>query len=42
MVDDFGIKYTNQQDLEHFLNYLRTKYVITQDESNRFNGIHLK
>ena len=42
VVDDFGIKYTNQQDLDHFLNHLHQKYTITHDEGTRFNGIHLK
>ena len=32
----------NQSDLDHFLNLLRKRYVITQDEGTRFNGIHLK
>ena len=42
VVDGFGIKYSNQQDLDHFLSHLRQKYVITHDEGTRFNDIHLK
>ena len=42
VVDDFGIKYNNQTDLNHFLAHLRKKYVITHDEGTRFNGIHLQ
>ena len=42
VVDDFGIKHTNQRDLNHFLSHLRQKYTITHDEGTRFNGVHLK
>lgn len=42
VVDDFGIKYTNQEDLNHFLQHLRKKYIITKDDGERFNGITLK
>ena len=42
MVDDFDIKYTNQQDLDHLLHHLRQEYTIAHDEGTRFNGIHLK
>ena len=42
VVDDFGIKFTNQQDLDYLLHHLKQRYVITQDEGQRFNGIHLK
>ena len=42
VVDDFGIKFTNQLDLDHLLRHLKQRYVITQDEGQRFNGIHLK
>ena len=41
VVDDFGIKYTNETDLQHFLQHLRKKYIITKDDSARFNGITL-
>ena len=42
VVDDFGIKYTNQDDLDHFLQHLRQKYTITKDDGERFHGITLK
>ena len=42
VVDDFGIKYTNDQDLQHFLQHLQKKYIITKDDGNRFNGITLE
>ena len=41
VVDDFGIKYTNQADLNHFLQHLQQKYTITKDDGERFNGITL-
>ena len=33
VVDDFGIKYTNKLDLEHFFNALRDRYTISVDMS---------
>ena len=41
VVDDFGVKYTNQKDLNKFIEHLQAKYSITRDEGTRFNGIVL-
>ena len=42
IVDDFGIKFTNQLALQHLVHHLRRKYSVTQDDGTRFNGITLR
>ena len=37
-VDDFGLKYFNQQDAQEFFNHLGTKYKYTVDWSGRNDG----
>ena len=39
-VDDFGIKYANWNDLQHLLNALKDKYMITEDtEGKQYCGL---
>jgi hypothetical protein len=43
VVDDFGIKTTSKDDLEHLLNALKDKYTISIDSAGElYCGIHLK
>ena len=43
VVDDFGIKYVNQADLDHFLAALRSHYKISEDmEGTRYCGLTLE
>ena len=42
IVDDFGVKYTNQWDFNAFVQHLQRKYSITKDDGIRFNGITLR
>ena len=43
VVDDFGVKYTKKEDVEHLLACLRTTYQMTADwEGKRYVGIDLK
>jgi hypothetical protein len=40
VVDDFGIKYTARDDVEHLLNALKQKYVVKEDwEGTRYCGL---
>ena len=40
-VDDFGIKYHSEEDIEHFINALKTNYEITTDKKGEdFCGLH--
>ena len=42
-IDDFGIKYTKKQDLDHLQQALKDKYNIKEDlTGNLYYGIHLK
>lgn len=42
VVDDFGISFTNNQEVIHFINILQTHYNITTDwTGNRYCGFHL-
>ena len=42
-VDDFGVKYNTQGDLQHFLKALRSKYKITTDlQGEHFCGLTFK
>eukprot|EP00957_Ditylum_brightwellii_P071649 5446449-Ditylum_brightwellii.AAC.1 len=42
VVDDFGIKYTNKNDLQHLISALRQLYTVTIDRNgNLFCGITL-
>ena len=41
-VDDFGIKYFNQDDLDHLLNVLKTHYNISEDPTvSHYCGLHI-
>ena len=43
MVDDFGIKYTNKDDIDHLINAIKEKYPIKIDwEGSKYIGIDLK
>jgi hypothetical protein len=43
VVDDFGIKYVNKDDVDHLLKALRDKYVITTDwDGLLYCGLSLK
>ena len=42
IVDDFGIKYTKKEDVDHLIATIRTKYPIKLDmEPKQYIGIHL-
>ncbi|GFH50519.1 hypothetical protein CTEN210_06995 [Chaetoceros tenuissimus] len=42
VVDDFGVRYTSQDDANHLINALEEKYTITKDfEGKIFLGLHL-
>ena len=42
-VDDFGIKYTNKQNLDHLQQALKDKYSIKEDLTGKlYCDIHLK
>ena len=43
VVDDFGIKYTNKNDIDHLINAIKEKYSIKIDwEGSKYIGIDLK
>lgn len=43
VVDDFGIKYTNEEDVRHLIRIMREKYTFKVDfEAKQYIGIHLK
>lgn len=43
VVDDFGIKYTNEEDVQHLIRIIREKYTFKVDfEAKQYIGIHLK
>ena len=43
MVDDFGIKYANKQDVDHLIASVRTKYPFKVNwEAKQYIGMHLK
>jgi hypothetical protein len=43
VVDDFGIKYTNKDDVDHLLAAVRDKYPLKVDwEAKQYVGIHLQ
>ena len=43
VVDDFGVKYTNQNDIDHLINSLKKDYELTEDwDGNLYCGIKLK
>ena len=43
VVDDFGIKYTQKEDANHLLKYLREDYAITEDwTGEKYLGLTLK
>lgn len=42
VVDDFGVKYTKKEDIEHLIRCLKQRYIVTSDwEGTLFNGITL-
>ena len=41
IVDDFGISYHSQEDLDHFLNVLKKIYTITVGDGSRYLGFNL-
>ena len=42
VVDDFGIKYTNEQDLNHLIHALKQRYTISLNkDATNFVGMHL-
>ncbi len=43
VVDDFGVKYTNQGDVDHLIGSLKKDYELTKDwDGNLYCGIKLK
>ena len=43
VVDDFGIKYTNKQDVDHLISIMRSKYKFKVNfDAKQHIGIHLK
>ena len=43
VVDDFGVKYTDEKDAEHLMNVLKEHYAITEDWKGKKNiGMHLR
>ena len=43
VVDDFGIKYTNKQDVDHLIASVRAKYSFKVDwEAKQYIGMHHK
>ena len=43
VVDDFGVKYVNKEDINHLMNALKENYTVTEDwEGERYIGIHLR
>ncbi len=43
VVDDFGVKYTNQGDIDHLIGSLKKDYELTKDwDGNLYWGIKLK
>jgi hypothetical protein len=43
VVDNFGVKYTRQEDINHLIMCIKEKYELTKDwNDNLFCGIHLK
>ena len=42
IVDDFGVKYTNEQDTTHLVNHLNKAYTTTVDWTGKvYAGFHL-
>ena len=43
VVDGFGVKYVNKEDVNHLMNALKETYTVTEDwEGKRYVGIHLR
>ena len=43
VVDDFGVKYTNEEDAKHLMSVLRENYDITEDwKGERYIGMHMR
>ena len=43
VVDDFGIKYINKQDVEHLMSVLKENYDVTEDwNGERYIGLHMR
>ncbi len=43
VVDDFGVKYVNQEDIEHLIASVKTTYTLTEDWSgDLYCGIKLE
>ena len=43
VVDGFGVKYVNKEDVNHLMNALKETYTVTEDwEGERYIGIHLR
>jgi hypothetical protein len=41
-VDDFGVKYTRREDVEHLMNALRLQYAVSGDwTGSRYSGLAL-
>ena len=43
VVDDFGVKYVNKQDVDHLMNVLKEDYKVTEDwKGERYIGLHMR
>ncbi len=43
MVDNFGVKYERQEDVDHLIKYVKSKYELAADwTGNLYCGIRLK
>ncbi len=43
VVDNFGVKYTRQEDIDHLIECIKKKYKLTEDwDGDLYCGIHLK
>lgn len=41
VVDDFGIKFTSQEDLDHLINHLKKKFRVTVGDGSLYCGINI-
>lgn len=42
VVDDFGVKFTSEQDLYHLITHLKKKYRVTVGDGNLFCGVSIR
>jgi len=43
VVDDFGVKYVNKEDVDHLMSVLKENYSVTEDwKGERYIGMHLR